>query len=350
MSSHLEFRGISRTFGDAEVLHQISLTVQPSGCVALLGASGSGKSTLLRIAAGLDEPSAGEVLVDGENLAGIPSERRGVALVFQKALLFPHLSVVDNVAFSARMAGQSRKASREHAMAYLELVKLADLAHRSPGKLSGGQEQRVALARALARTPRILLLDEPFSSLDSRLRDTMYSLMADIRAELAPTIVLVTHDRREASVLADSIAVLDSGRILQHGPVAQLHYQPATLAVNRILGGLNAVPGQLVAGAHHSALGRFPVQPGLGDGPAFLTVRQEAIHIVAPADGPATGSVTGLKSLGAHTLVHVTGHGPSQPNEPPAKLTIEVPGDPDLRIGQDVGLRLVNASGWAVIG
>ncbi|WP_051476547.1 ABC transporter ATP-binding protein [Arthrobacter sp. Br18] len=348
MSSHLEFQSISRSYGDAEVLHQISLTVQPSGCVALLGASGCGKTTLLRIAAGLDEPSSGEVLVDGENLTGVPSEERGVALVFQKPLLFPHLSVVDNVAFSAKMAGQSRKASREHAMTYLKLVKLADLAHRSPGKLSGGQEQRVALARALARTPRILLLDEPFSSLDSRLRDDMYSLMDDIRAELAPTIILVTHDRREASILADSIAVLDSGWILQHGPVSQLHYQPATLAVNRILGGLNAVPGRLVEGVHHSALGRFPVQPGLRDGPAFLTVRQEAIRIVAPADGSAMGSVTGLKSLGAHTLVHVTGHGPNQPNRPTAVLTIEVPGDPGIRIGQDVGLQLVNATGWAV--
>ncbi len=233
-------------------------------------------------------------------------------------------------------------------MTYLKLVKLADLAHRSPGKLSGGQEQRVALARALARTPRILLLDEPFSSLDSRLRDDMYSLMDDIRAELAPTIILVTHDRREASILADSIAVLDSGWILQHGPVSQLHYQPATLAVNRILGGLNTVPGRLVEGVHHSALGRFPVQPGLRDGPAFLAVRQKAIRIVAPADGPAMGSVTGLKSLGAHTLVHVTSHGPNQPNRPTAVLTIEGRRGPGIRIGQDVGLQLVNATGWAV--
>ncbi|MBG6192286.1 putative spermidine/putrescine transport system ATP-binding protein [Arthrobacter sp. CAN_A212] len=345
MSSRLEFNTISRSYGDTEVLHQISLTVQPSRCVALLGASGSGKSTLLRIAAGLDEPSSGEVVVDGENLDGVPSEQRGVALVFQKPLLFPHLSVVDNVAFSARMAGQSRKVARDHAMAYLKLVKLADLAQRSSGRLSGGQEQRVALARALARNPRILLLDEPFSSLDSRLRDEMYSLMDDIRAELAPTIVLVTHDRREASVLADSIAVLDSGRILQHGPVAQLHYQPATLSVNRILGGLNAVPGNLADGVHHSALGRFPVQPGLRDGPAFLTVRQEAIRIIGPADGPATVTVTGIKSLGAHTLVHVASLGSRSSAE---TLTVEVPGDPGIRIGQHVGLQLVNTTGWAV--
>ncbi|WP_051479043.1 hypothetical protein [Arthrobacter sp. H5] len=161
----------------------------------------------------------------------------------------------------------------------------------------------------------------------------------------------MTHDRREASIIADSIAVLDSGRILQHGPVAQLHYQPATLAVNRILGGLNAVPGRLAQGVHHSALGRFPVQPGLRDGPAFLTVRQEAIRIIGPADGPAAGTVTGIKSLGAHTLVHVTSHGPNEPTGPnglaPA-LTVEVLGDPDIGIGQHVGLQLVNTTGWAV--
>ncbi|WP_049822072.1 ABC transporter ATP-binding protein [Arthrobacter sp. H41] len=345
MSSRLEFRGLSRAFGQAEVLHEVSLTVEPSRCVALLGASGSGKSTLLRIAAGLDDPSSGQVLVDGSDLDGVPSEERGLALVFQKPLLFPHLNVVDNVAFSARMTGQSRKAARRHAMAYLELVHLSDLARRSAGCLSGGQEQRVALARALARNPRILLLDEPFSSLDSRLRDDMYSLVEDIRAELAPTIVLVTHDRREASILADSIAVLDEGRILQHGPVAQLHYQPATLAVNRILGGLNALSGRVTGGIHQSVFGRVPVQPGMVDGPAFLVMRQEAIRIVVTGEGTAVGSVTGLKSLGAHTLVRteVTGdHGPS------GTLTIDVAGEPDVTMGQVVGLKPVNDSGWAV--
>ncbi|MBG6218225.1 putative spermidine/putrescine transport system ATP-binding protein [Arthrobacter sp. CAN_A6] len=345
MSSSLEFKDISRSFGETKVLHEVSLIVEPSRCVALLGASGSGKSTLLRIAAGLDDPSSGQVVVDGGNLDGVPAENRGIALVFQKPLLFPHLNVVDNVAFAARMTGQSRKDARRHAMAYLELVHLADFAHRSAGRLSGGQEQRVALARALARNPRILLLDEPFSSLDSRLRDDMYSLMEDIRAQLAPTIVLVTHDRREASALADSIAVLDEGRILQHGPVAQLHYQPATLAVNRILGGLNALPGHVTGGVHHSVLGRIRVQPGMTSGPAFLVMRQEAIRIVVTGEGAAVGSVTGLKSLGAHALVRteVTGdHGPSE------TLTIDVAGDPGVAMGQVVGLQPVNDTGWAV--
>ncbi|WP_051477134.1 ABC transporter ATP-binding protein [Arthrobacter sp. Br18] len=346
MSSSLEFIGTSRSFGEATVLHEVSLIVEPSRCVALLGGSGSGKSTLLRIAAGLDDPSSGQVLVDGGDLDGVPSEKRGIALVFQKPLIFPHLNVVDNVAFSARMAGQSRQAARRHAMAYLELVHLADFAGRSAGRLSGGQEQRVALARALARNPRILLLDEPFSSLDSRLRENMYSLVEDIRSELAPTIVLVTHDRREASILADSIAVLDDGRILQHGPVAQLHYQPATLAVNRILGGLNAISGQVDGGIHHSVLGRVRVQPGMVDGPAFLVMRQEAVRILPAGEGTAVGNVAGLKSLGAHTLVRTEVAG----NDGlPETLTVEVSGDPGVSVGQMIGLQPVNGSGWAVI-
>lgn len=348
MSSSLEFRGVSRSFGQTAVLHDVSLTVEPSRCAALLGASGSGKSTLLRIAAGLDEPSAGQVLVDGDDLDGVVPERRGIALVFQKPLLFPHLNVVDNVAFAGRMAGQPRKAARRHAMAYLELVQLTDFAERSAGRLSGGQEQRVALARALARNPRILLLDEPFSSLDSGLREDMYSLMEDIRAQLAPTVVLVTHDRREASVLADSIAVLDDGRILQHGPVAQLHYEPATLAVNRILGGLNTLSGRVAAGIHHSVFGRVAVQEGVGDGPAFLLVRQEAVRLVPGAQGTAVGTVAGMKSLGAHTLVRITLSGGEDDRY--GTLTVEAAGDPGVTAGQTIGLQLIGERGWAVTG
>ncbi|MBG6226801.1 putative spermidine/putrescine transport system ATP-binding protein, partial [Arthrobacter sp. CAN_A2] len=282
MSSALDLHGVSRSFGGTHVLQDVSLSVPLSGCVGLLGASGSGKSTILRIIGGLEEPTAGQVLVDGQDMRTVPVEQRGMALVFQKALLFPHLNVIDNVAFPARMAGQRRAEARRHAMDYLELVQLADYARRPVGKLSGGQEQRISLARALARNPRILLLDEPFASLDVQLREDMYELIQTIRAQLAPTIVLVTHDRQEASILADSIAVLEDGRILQHGTVHQLHYQPATQAVNRLLGGLNAIPGLVSDGRHHSVLGHLPVQDDAPDGPALLVVRQEALTLIPP--------------------------------------------------------------------
>lgn len=343
MSSMLEFMTVSRTFGNVDVLRRVSLTVPAKTCVALLGASGSGKSTLLRLAAGLDAPSAGQVMVDGTDQAGVPAEERGIALVFQKPLLFPHLNLVDNVAFSARMAGRNRKAARAEAMAFLELVHLADLARRFPGKLSGGQEQRVSLARALARNPRILLLDEPFNSLDSRLREDMYSLVEDIRTQLSPTIVLVTHDRREASALADTIAVLDDGRILQHGPVAQLHYEPATAAVNRILGGLNEIPGHVDDGHHVSALGTIKVQQQAADGAGLLLIRQEALSLVPAGQGIADGTITGLKSVGAHTLVRVEvqSSGLSQ------TVTVESVGSPALALGETAGIRISGNAGWA---
>lgn len=408
MSSRLEARNISRSFGSTEVLHAVSLTVPPSGCVALLGASGSGKSTLLRIIAGLDVPSGGKVLVDDEDLATVPVERRGMALVFQKALLFPHLNVIDNVAFAARMAGERRREARAQAMAYLELVHLADRAHHPVGTLSGGQEHRVALARALARNPGILLLDEPFASLDMHLRQSMYELIGDIRAQLAPTVVVVTHDRQEASILADTIAVLDDGRILQHGTVHEVHYQPATGTVNDLLGGLNSVPGVVSNGRHHSVLGSLPVQDSAVEGPSDLIIRQEALTLLAGgehAGGPTSrtlagehttikGCVSGLTSLGARTLVHVlvspenpaenlTGASTENPagtsvgtapkssagrssdvpgrsltspgshdcrdaGDPGVTITVDVPGRPALVPGQVITLGLQDQQPWAV--
>lgn len=346
MSSGLEFRATSRSFGSHEVLHDVSLTVHPAECVALLGASGSGKSTLLRLAAGLDEPTAGQILIDGDDVRGVPAERRGTALVFQKPLLFPHLTVIDNVAFAARMAGRKRTAARREAMEYLDVVQLADLARRSVGQLSGGQEQRVALARALARHPRILLLDEPFGSLDMPLREDMYALMEAIRSELAPTVVLVTHDRREASILADSVAVLDAGSILQHGTVHEVHYQPATRAANRLLGGLNEIHGHVIDGVHHSRFAAVPVQDRAPEGPSFLVVRQEALQLIPQGGGPALAKleVAGTSSLGAHTLVRlVVGSGDAAQT-----LTVEEPGGSTLLPGQVVGVGLRHDRAWAV--
>lgn len=346
MSSHLSFSGISHRFGAEEVLKNISLEVSAGSCVALLGASGSGKSTLLRIAAGLQQPSTGRVLIDGEDATGVNAEDRETSLVFQQPLLFPYLSVVDNVAFSSRMAGHSTAHARRHAQQYLDLVQLPGYAKRMPDQLSGGQQQRVALARALARQPRILLLDEPFSSLDLPLREGMYELLETIRDQLRPTIVLVTHDRREASILADTIAVLDHGEILQHSGIAQLHHKPVSRAVNRILGGLNEVPGEITSGEHHSPLGRIPVPAHTPDGPALLVPRQESLCLTGPNDGQAQGTVTQIRASGAHSLVRIElHHGPGQE---PAVVAVEVTGTPDLRPGDITGVALQNPSGWAV--
>ncbi|GAA1346943.1 ABC transporter ATP-binding protein [Arthrobacter roseus] len=348
MSSRLELKNISHLYhGTSEpVLKDLGLTVEASQTVALLGASGSGKSTLLRVVAGLEEPSAGQVIVDGQDLTEIPPEHRGIALVFQSPLLFPHLNVVDNVAFSSRMAGVSARIARAEALEFLDLVQLKDFAHRRTSQLSGGQEQRVSLARALARHPRLLLLDEPFSSLDSRLREDMYTLLSDIREQLHPTVVLVTHDRREAAVLADSIAVLDSGRILQHGPVSQLHYRPASLEVSRILGGLNEIPGVVSGGIHHSVLGSINV-PEARDGHGSLVIRQETVDLVPPGNGVVDAMVSSIKPLGAHSLANVVIAG-GPVGEPAQCLWAEVSGNPHFSLGDRVGVSFEPSSTWVV--
>ena len=193
--------------------------------LAVLGPSGSGKTTLLRVAAGLEQPESGDVLLDGTSVLGVPPERRDLTVMFQKPHLFPHLSVLDNVAFADRLRGRSRSQSRAAAQRYLDLVHLGDLARRRPRQLSGGQEQRVALARALAANRRVMLLDEPFSALDTDLRTSMHQLLGEVRAALDPTIVMVTHDLDEAG-LADRVAVLVEGRIEQFDTIPALYSGP----------------------------------------------------------------------------------------------------------------------------
>lgn len=311
MSEHLELRGIRRTFPDGQepILAGVDLQVPAGGCVALLGPSGAGKSTTLRVVAGLDRPDSGSVLLGGRDLAGIPTERRRTAMVFQRPRLFPHLSVRDNVAFPLVVAGDRRRRARLEAHRFLELVGAAELAARRPSSLSGGQEQRVALARALAAHPDVLLLDEPFSGLDPSVRSEMHRLLAELRAAVEPTILLVTHDRGEASVVADTIAVLLDGRIAQHGRVDRLYLQPSGLAVSRFLGGLNEVPGHVEAGCHRSAFGRLdlPAHVEMTEGPGTLLVRQEAVSLVCESDPSAdgTGVIEQVAPVGARFLVRV---------------------------------------------
>ena len=331
MSVDLELRVLTRRHradGPA-ALDALDLEVPAGRCAALLGPSGSGKTTALRLAAGLDRPDGGDVLLGGRSVVDVPAERRGTAMVSQRPLLFPHLSVLDNVAFAARVSGTDRRRARADAAEHLALVQLGDLGARRPHELSGGQGQRVALARALAARPAVLLLDEPFSALDTALREDMHVLLLDLRAQLKPTVLLVTHDPVEATALADDVAVLHEGRLQQHGPVAELYTRPRTLRVARLLGGRNEVPGEVRAGVHRSPLGAVPV-PGAADGPGVLLVRQEQVDLGAP-DGPLTGTVTAVRPRGARLLVTVDAGAPVQ---------AEVPVGSALRPGDRVGLVL----------
>jgi putative spermidine/putrescine transport system ATP-binding protein len=342
VSGHLRLEGLTRLHGPAAApaLVDFDLDVPAGSSVAILGPSGSGKSTVLRLTAGLDEPTAGSVSLDGVDLAGMAPERRRMAMVFQRPLLFPHLTVLDNVAFADRVRGVPRGDARQRARQFLDLVQLPGFERRAPRSLSGGQEQRVALARALAAEPRVLLLDEPFSALDTGLREEMYELLEDLRVQLSPTILLVTHDHREADALADSVAVLDSGRLLQSGPMRRLYTRPESLAVSRLLGGRNEIAGEVRGGRHHSALGALWLPAPAPDGPAVLVVRQEAVVLTGADDveADARGTVVRARRWGPRSLVTV--EVPGSGGLPPARVAVELPPGRAPATGRAVGLRL----------
>lgn len=313
MSANLELREISYTHpGSAHAaVDAVTLPVTAGDLLAVVGPSGSGKTTLLRLIAGLTTPDRGDVLVGGRSVLDLPPERRGMAMMFQKPHLFPHLDVLGNVAFADRVKGVPRRQARDTAGRFLDLVHLAGLGTRRTRQLSGGQEQRVALARALAAGPHILLLDEPFSALDTELRAEMHTLLAEVRAALGPTGVMVTHDMAEAA-LADSAAVLIAGELVQHDTLDELYRRPASIAVARLLGGFSEVPGTLDRqGQHHSILGTIAVQhadvSGLGGQPTVLLVRQEAVHLVEAhdPDAMAIGVVVGSSRSGPRYVAEI---------------------------------------------
>ena len=344
----LRLTGLTRVHAkdDPPALADFSLEVPAGSCVGILGPSGSGKSTVLRLTAGLDEPTAGRVHLDGADLAGVVPERRGMAMVFQRPLLFPHLSVRDNVAFADRVRGVPRRSARRRAEEFLDLVQLGGFGDRPARTLSGGQEQRVALARALAAQPRVLLLDEPFSALDASLREEMHELLADLRMRLDPTILLVTHDHAEADALADTVAVLDHGRLLQAGPMRDLYARPASLAVSRLLGGRTEVTGTVRSGVHFSPLGALALPAELPDGPAVLVVRHEAVTVTdaGTPGADAVGTVVRSRRRGLRALVtvEVAGDGGT------ATVDAELAPGQEVPIGRTVGLRLPVADRWAV--
>ncbi len=329
-------------------LAEVDLEVQDGQMLAVLGPSGSGKTTLLRAAAGLEQPESGDVLLDGTSVLGVPPERRDLTVMFQKPHLFPHLSVLDNVAFADRLRGRSRSRSRAAAQRYLDLVRLGDLARRRPRQLSGGQEQRVALARALAANRRVMLLDEPFSALDNDLRTSMHQLLGEVRGALDPTIVMVTHDLDEAG-LADRVAVLVGGRIEQVDTIARLYAAPKTLAVARLVGGFNELPGRVESGAHHSGLGSFAL-PGAvqEEGPAILLVRKERLGLARLDGGPSViGRVVQVRQSGPHQDVVVELDGP--PGRARLRVDVEARLGTSLRPGDSTGVVVPPAEGlWAV--
>ncbi len=292
--------GLHKTFDGTPVLSGVQLTVPAGGAVALLGPSGCGKTTLLRLIAGLEEPDAGEVRIGGELVSGpgvhVPPERRRVGMVFQDWALFPHLSVARNVAYGLpRAADRSARVERA-----LEMVGMGGLGHRQPDTLSGGQQQRVALARALAPRPAVILLDEPFSNLDTDLRIRVRNDVQELLRDLDMTTIFVTHDQEEAFVMGDEVAVMERGAIRQQAPPAVLYDRPATRWVAGFVGDANFVAGTAVGALAETAVGWVPlVEPH--DGPCDVLVRPENLSI-EPGD---PGTVAAVDFYGHDTTYDV---------------------------------------------
>ena len=248
------------TSGPVCAVDGANLAIEPGEFFFLLGPSGCGKTTLLRIIAGLVEPTSGRVLLGGQDVTGLPVEQRGTAMVFQNYALWPHMTVNQNVEFGPRMQGLSRQQRRELAKENLALVEMTGLGGRKPNQLSGGQQQRVALARALAARPRCLLLDEPLSNLDARLRLHMRTELRRLVKSAGATAVYVTHDQKEALSMADRLAVMNAGRVVQVGTAEEIYNRPASRFVADFVGEANFISGHVVAGARvETAAGFLPI-------------------------------------------------------------------------------------------
>ncbi|MFE2129952.1 ABC transporter ATP-binding protein [Streptomyces amritsarensis] len=305
----VELRGLRRAFGTTTALDGLDLTVCPGELLALLGPSGCGKTTALRMLAGFEHPDSGEILVDGKDVTAVPAHRRDAGMVFQSYSLFPHLNALDNVAFGLRMRRVRTAERRARAAELLELVGLADKGDRFPHQLSGGQQQRIALARALALRPRVLLLDEPLSALDAKVRLTLREEIRRLQQELGITTLFVTHDQEEALSMADRVAVMRAGRLEQCAAPAELYARPATAFVAEFVGTMSRIPGRLLAsGATVEVLGRrLPVDgtpPSTGDGADVdVLVRPESLGVTV--DRAGEGRVLGTSFLGATVRVSV---------------------------------------------
>jgi putative spermidine/putrescine transport system ATP-binding protein len=303
----LDVQGVAKSYAKTPVVDHVSFSVPHGEFVCFLGPSGCGKTTLLRIIAGLEIPSAGRIILDGRDITSQAANERSFGMVFQALALFPHLNVEENIGYSLRLRDGHRKARRERVEELLELVRLPGVGKRSVSQLSGGQRQRVAIARALAQEPRILLMDEPFSALDAKLREEMQIEIRLLQQKLKITTILVTHDQREAMTLADTVLVMANGRIQQMGTPLDIYRNPANKFVATFIGSSNLIDVEVAsAGSVRFAerlidVAHIPASVTLG-GIATLSVRPENVLVAGlPSGNPAGlfGTVTFVRDYGA---------------------------------------------------
>ncbi|MBB4858691.1 ABC-type sugar transport system ATPase subunit [Novosphingobium chloroacetimidivorans] len=335
---------LSKRFDTFDALCPSDLEIAEGEFVVIVGPSGCGKSTLLRLIAGLEEPSGGQVFIDGRDVTDVAPAQRGLAMVFQSYALYPHLTVEENIAFPLKVQRFGKTEVRARVAAAAEALDLAPLLKRRPAALSGGQRQRVSIARAIVREPRVLLLDEPLSNLDAELRVRMRHEFARLHGRLGATMIYVTHDQLEAMTLANRIVVMSEGRIEQVGAPLELYAAPATLAVARAIGspGMNLIPAIIDAADEQGVTLRLPEDKTLrahvraaadrvGE-PVTVGLRPE--HLVADAEGPLGGEVELFERLGPLSFAHLGARGGI------GTVVAQLPGDRQVTLGETLRFSL----------
>ena len=315
----LEIRNLTKSFDGQHAVDDVSLTIYKGEIFALLGASGCGKSTLLRMLAGFEQPTAGQIMLDGVDLSSVPPYQRPINMMFQSYALFPHMTVEQNIAFGLKQDGLPKEAIRRRVAEMLDMVQLGKLARRKPHQLSGGQQQRVALARSLAKGPKLLLLDEPMGALDKKLRSQMQLELVNIIETTGVTCVMVTHDQEEAMTMATRIALMDQGWIRQVGTPDEVYESPANRFAAEFIGSINLIEGRIGEDEvdHVTVLSpALPVPVYVGHGitgvegqEVAFGVRPEKVWITR--DEPeqpynkARGSIEDIAYFGSHSIFHV---------------------------------------------
>ena len=343
---HVELRRVTKRYGVVAAINDLDLAVEKGSFTALLGPSGCGKSTLLRMIAGLERITAGQCFINGVDVTEMPPAKRRIAMVFQSYALYPHMTVKQNIAFSLSVAGAPRKTQDERALEVARVLQLEPYLDRRPAELSGGQRQRVAIGRALVRQPEAFLFDEPLSNLDAKLRVQMRLELAKLHAALGVTMIYVTHDQTEAMTLADTIVVLNRGRVAQVGSPLELYRQPANKFVAGFIGSpsMNFISVSLATVEGNTATVKLPgggtAQVGVGSAPAGaaeridLGVRPEHLLLVDANDASAaqSGRISIVEHLGNVTLLYV--------DTAAGQMIVEAPGSTPVKSGDVVGLRL----------
>lgn len=335
-ASHVTLEDVSQSFQTVAALKNVTIDIPPAETVCLLGQSGCGKTTLLRIIAGIDAPARGRVLFDGREVSGpsllVPPEKRGVGLMFQDYALFPHLTILDNVMFGLR--DLPRATARAEARAVLSRVGLEDAARFYPHILSGGEQQRVALARAIVPRPGIILMDEPFSGLDSRLRDDVRDETMAILRETRSTSVIVTHDPEEAMRVADRIILLRRGEVIQSGSAEDLYRAPKDLETARFFSEINEIAGKSVDGMLVTPLGRFATDTVPAGSWGVACIRPQSLTFTKPGEA-AAGRVLTRRFLGEVDLYEIAVEGLTRP------VFARIRGT-NLAAGEDVGVAVAD--------